>query len=60
VYPKEFRDDVARFARNRKPGVSVEKIASEFGIHFTTLYKWMRKTEAGDGKHGGHHGCGVG
>ena len=36
-YPKEFRDDVVRVARNREPGVGLDQIAKDFGIHFTTL-----------------------
>ncbi|TDE89687.1 transposase [Occultella glacieicola] len=35
-YPKEFRDDVVRVARNREPGVGLEQIAMDFGVHFTT------------------------
>ena len=49
-YPKEFRDDVVRVARNREPGVELSQIAKDFGIHFTTLYTWMKKAdvEVGD------------
>ena len=39
-YPKEFRDDVVRIARNREPGVELS--AKDFGVHFTTLYLWMK------------------
>lgn len=49
-YPKEFRDDVVRVARNREPGVGLEEIAKDFGIHFTTLYSWMKKAEIEDGE----------
>ena len=49
-YPREFRDDVVRVARNRDPGVGLERIASDFGIHFTTLYSWLKKADAEDGK----------
>ena len=42
-YPKEFRDDVVRVARSREPGVGLDQIAKDFGIHFTTLYDWMKK-----------------
>ena len=31
-YPKEFRDDVVRVARNREDGVTIEQIATDFGI----------------------------
>jgi transposase len=49
-YPKEFRDDVVRVARNRGPGVDLEQIAKDFGIHFTTLYSWLKKADVEDGK----------
>jgi hypothetical protein len=32
-YPKEFRDDVVRVARNRAPGVGLDQIAKDFGTH---------------------------
>ena len=48
-YPKEFRDDVVRVARNREPGVELSQIAKDFGIHFTTLYSWMKKADVEDG-----------
>jgi len=38
-YPQEFRDDVVRVARNREPGVTVEQIAKDFGVHSMTLFK---------------------
>ena len=44
-YPKEFRDDVVRVARNREPGVGLDQIAKAFGIHFTTLYDWLTKAD---------------
>lgn len=31
-YPKEFRDDVVRVARNREPGQQLKQIAADFGI----------------------------
>jgi transposase len=52
-YPKEFRDDVVRVARNREPDVGLEEIAKDFGIHFTTLYSWMKKAEIEDGERSG-------
>lgn len=48
-YPQEFRDDVVRVARNREPGMELSQIAKDFGIHVTTLYSWMRKTDIEDG-----------
>ncbi|KRF19115.1 transposase [Nocardioides sp. Soil797] len=48
-YPQEFRDDVVRVARNREPGVELSQIAKDFGVHFTTLYSWMKKADVEDG-----------
>lgn len=31
-YPREFREDVVRVARNRGPHVRVKDIAADFGI----------------------------
>ena len=52
-YPKEFRDDVVRVARNREPGVGLDQIAKDFGVHFTTLYSWMKQAEIEDGERPG-------
>jgi transposase len=48
-YPREFRDDVVRVARNREPGVTLAQVASDFGIHEMTLSKWLRKADVEDG-----------
>jgi transposase-like protein len=42
-YPKEFREDVVRVARGREPGVTLEQIAADFGVHPITLSKWLRR-----------------
>jgi transposase-like protein len=52
-YPKEFRDDVVRVAMNREPGVELSQVAADFGIHFTTLYSWMKKADVQAGKRPG-------
>lgn len=52
-YPKEFRDDVVRVARNREPGVGLDQIAKDFGIHFTTLYDWLKKADIEDSERPG-------
>ncbi len=52
-YPKEFRDDVVRVARSREPGVGLDQIAKDFGVHFTTLYSWMKKADVEDGERPG-------
>lgn len=41
-YPKEFREDVVRVARNRDDGVMIEQITTDFGVHPMTLTRWMR------------------
>ncbi|MCC2281018.1 transposase [Streptomyces sp. ET3-23] len=48
-YPEEFRQDVVRVARNRDPGVTVEQVATDFGVHPMTLWKWMRRADIDDG-----------
>jgi transposase len=48
-YPREFRDDVVRVARGREPGVTVEQIAKDFGVHPMTLFKWLRQAEVDEG-----------
>ncbi len=44
-YPREFRDDVVRVARNRELGVTIEQIAKDFGVHPMTLQKWLRRAD---------------
>ncbi|MCA2205321.1 hypothetical protein C1C94_0031965 [Streptomyces sp. SMS_SU21] len=34
-----------RVARNRGPGVTVEQVATDFGVHPMTLWKWMRRAD---------------
>ena len=41
-YPREFRDDVVRVARNREAGVSIPQVAADFGINEMTLRTWLR------------------
>ncbi|WP_116410243.1 IS3 family transposase [Subtercola boreus] len=48
-YPREFRDDVVRVARNREPGVTIERIAKDFGVHTMTLQKWLQRAAVDDG-----------
>lgn len=48
-YPREFRDDVVRVARNRDGGVTIEQIAADFGVHPVTLHKWMRQADIDEG-----------
>lgn len=48
-YPREFRDDVVRVARNCDDGVTIEQIATDFGVHPMTLTKWMRQADIDEG-----------
>src|SRR3954451_3590554 len=52
-YPREFRDDVVRVARGREPGVTVEQIAKDFGVHPMTLFKWLRQADIDAGQRPG-------
>ena len=48
-FPREFRDDVVRVARDRPAGVTLERIAADFGVHPITLSKWLRQAAVDDG-----------
>ena len=48
-YPNEFLYDVALVARNREPGVTIEQIAKDFGVHTMTLQKWLQRAAVDDG-----------
>ncbi len=48
-YPSEFRGDVVRVARSREPGVTIERIAKDFGVHPMTLQKWLRRADIDEG-----------
>ncbi|MGC4897505.1 transposase [Micromonospora sp. DT31] len=54
--PREFRDGVVRVARDREPGVTVEQIAKDFGVHPMTLFKWMRQADVDAGTRPGISG----
>jgi transposase len=32
-------------SRNREPGVTIEQIAKDFGVHPMTLQKWLRRAD---------------
>jgi transposase len=48
-YPREFREDVIRVARNREPGVMLKTIAADFGISESCLNGWLRAADVEDG-----------
>lgn len=47
--PKEFRENVVRFALSRDRDVSLAQIARDFGIHVGTLDKWLRQDRIDNG-----------
>ena len=44
-FPREFREDVVRVARNRDSKTTIEQVAEDFGIHVTTLAGWLRRAD---------------
>jgi transposase len=48
-YPREFREDVIRVARNRESGVRIRDIAADFGISESCLNAWLRAADVEDG-----------
>ncbi len=48
-YPKEFRDDVVRVARNREPGVRIKDIAADFAITQSCLTNWLARADRDEG-----------
>jgi len=48
-YPREFREDVIRVARNREPDVLLKTIATDFGISESCLANWLRSADVEDG-----------
>ena len=48
-FPREFREDVIRVARNRDPGVRIKDIAADFGISESCLTNWLTAADVEDG-----------
>ncbi|PLA45608.1 transposase [Micrococcus luteus] len=48
--PQEFRDGVVHVARTREDGVTLARIAKDFGIHEMTLSTWMRQADTDNGE----------
>ena len=48
-YPREFRNDVVRVARNREPGQKLSQLAKDFGISESCLTNWIRQADVEDG-----------
>ena len=52
-YPKEFRDDVVRVARDRESGVTLAQIAKDFGISESCVQRWVKIAEVDGGRRPG-------
>ena len=52
-YPKNFRDNVVKVARQRPDRTTLEQIAKDFGIHPMTLSAWMKKAAIDAGERPG-------
>lgn len=50
-YPKEFRDDVVRVAR--QGNAPLVQIARDFGISDATIHNWLKRADIEDGKRPG-------
>ncbi len=48
-YPREFRKDVIRVARNREPGIRLKDVAKDFGISESCLTNWLASADVEDG-----------
>jgi transposase-like protein len=48
-FPREFREDVIRVARNRDQGVSIASVAKDFGISESCLANWLTTADREDG-----------
>jgi transposase len=48
-YPREFREDVIRVARNREPGMRIKDIAADFEISESCLQNWLTQADRDDG-----------
>jgi transposase len=53
AYPREFREDVIRVARNRESGVRLADIARDFKISESCLANWLKAADVDDGARSG-------
>ena len=53
AYPREFRDDVVAVAQCREPGVTIKRVADDFGISEGCLQNWLSQAEIEAGKRPG-------
>ena len=48
-FPREFREDVIRVARNREPGQTLKQVAADFGVSESCLTNWLAAADREDG-----------
>jgi len=48
-FPKEFKEDVVRVARNREPGQTLKQVAADFGVSESCLTHWLAAADREDG-----------
>jgi transposase-like protein len=48
-FPREFREDVIRVARNREHGVTIAQVAKDFGVSESCLQNWLTVADREDG-----------
>ena len=51
AFPREFREDVIRVARQAEAPVS--QVAKDFGISESCLHRWLQQADVEDGKRPG-------
>ncbi len=56
-FPKEFREDVIRVARDREDGVRIKDVAADFGISESCLQNWLTQADRDDGVRSGPTGA---
>ena len=45
AFPREFREDVIRVARDRAPGVRIKDVAADFGLSHGCLANWLARAD---------------
>lgn len=48
-YPKEFRGDVVRVVRSRGKGVTLDQIATDFGVSKASVGFWLKAPDVENG-----------
>jgi|SRR5579862_999726 len=48
-FPKEFKEDVIRVARDREHGVTIAQVARDFGVSESCLTNWLTAADRAEG-----------